>query len=199
MDSKSIMQKAVKLKEKVKDKAVILLLAGLLLLVVTFPVSGTRTQTDQEGSAKKGETGNTGLNDQDYASAMEARLEEILSSVSGVGKTEVMVTLKSTSEKVVEKDRQSDSESVTEEDSQGGTRSTVRTSSSGTTVFDGGTGDEGESPYVTKELTPEIEGVVVLAQGGDRPEIIQNITGAVQALFSVETHKIKVMKLSENQ
>ena len=40
----------------------------------------------------------------------------------------------------------------------------------------------------------EIEGVVVIADGGDNAVVVQNITEAVQALFGVEAHKIKIMK-----
>ena len=43
-------------------------------------------------------------------------------------------------------------------------------------------------------MTPEIEGVVVIADGGDNAVVVQDITEAVQALFGVEAHKIKIMK-----
>ena len=45
-----------------------------------------------------------------------------------------------------------------------------------------------------QELSPRIEGVLVIADGGDNAIVIENITEAVQALFGVDTHKIKVMK-----
>ena len=35
-----------------------------------------------------------------------------------------------------------------------------------------------------------------MAEGGDDPGVVQNITEAVMALFGVEAHKIKVMKMS---
>ena len=181
-----------------KDRLLILLLSGVLLLVITLPVSD-RDGEEDSALAQEGQTA-TGLSgDEDYAGYMERKLEEVLSEVSGVGEVKVMVTLRSTSEKVVEKDEEQESETVTEQDSQGGTRTTSRSSSSGTTVY--GESDSGASagqePYVTKELTPSVEGVVVIAQGGDQPVTVQNITEAVQALFNVDTHKIKVMKLNE--
>lgn len=182
-----------------KDRLLILLLSGVLLLVITLPVSD-RDGEEDSSLAQEGQTA-TGLSgDEDYAGYMERKLEEALSEVYGVGKVKVMVTLRSTSEKVVEKDEEQESETVTEQDSQGGTRTTSRSSSSGTTVY--GESDSGASagqePYVTKELTPSVEGVVVIAQGGDQPVTVQNITEAVQALFNIDTHKIKVMKLNEN-
>lgn len=182
-----------------KDRLLILLLSGVLLLVITLPVSDGSGESERSGAAGE-QSGGVLSGEEDYAEYMERKLKDVLSKVSGVGEVEVMVTLRSTSEKVVEKDEEKESETVTEQDSQGGTRTTSRNSSSCTTVFgeDGSGTSSGQEPYVTKELTPIVEGVVVIAQGGDEPVTVQNITEAVQALFNVDTHKIKVMKLNEN-
>lgn len=52
-----------------------------------------------------------------------------------------------------------------------------------------------ETPYVSEALEPEIDGVLVIAQGADSQQTISEITQAVMALFGVEAHKIKVMKM----
>ena len=44
---------------------------------------------------------------------------------------------------------------------------------------------------MSKKLSPEVEGVIVIADGGDNAVVVQNITGAIQALYGVEAHKIK--------
>ena len=54
--------------------------------------------------------------------------------------------------------------------------------------------DGSSEPYVNTELSPGIEGVAVIAEGGGNPVVRQEITEAVQALFDVEAHKIKIMK-----
>ena len=51
-----------------------------------------------------------------------------------------------------------------------------------------------KQPYVTKEVLPKVEGVLVVAEGGDDPRVISDISDTVMALFRVEAHKIKVMK-----
>ena len=48
-----------------------------------------------------------------------------------------------------------------------------------------------------KVMTTE-EGVVVIADGADNWTVVQNITDVVQALFNVDSHKIKVMKGNQN-
>lgn len=180
-----------------KDSLIIILLCGVLLLVIAIPVSEGGEDEEERTVEKSMDLVSAGMEEEDYANYLEGRLEDTLSRVSGVGKVKVMVTLESTSEKVIEKDQQTESENVTEEDSQGGIRSTVRNSSDITTVYNEGDQNTGQTPYITKELSPKVEGVVVIAEGGNEGVVVQNITEAVQALFGVDTHKIKVMKLNE--
>lgn len=41
----------------------------------------------------------------------------------------------------------------------------------------------------------KVNGVLIAAQGADSPVTIQNIQQAVMALFQIEAHKIKIMKM----
>ena len=52
-----------------------------------------------------------------------------------------------------------------------------------------------QTPWIAQEKYPKVSGVLVIAQGGDSPVVVQNIQEAVQALFQLEAHKIKVMKM----
>ena len=166
-----------------KDKWLIILLVGLLLVVIAMPVSDIKSdQTQDEQQMQKAEN----TSEEAYTGALEARLENALANVKGVGNVKVMITLASSAEKVVEKDREMSSD-VQEGDGGG-----KNTSSSETAVYANGNGEE--TPYVKQELSPRIEGVLVIAEGGDNAVVIENITEAVQALFGVDTHKIKVMK-----
>ena len=51
-----------------------------------------------------------------------------------------------------------------------------------------------ETPYVKEITEPEVEGVIVAADGGNNAKTAADITDAVVALFGIEVHKIKVMK-----
>lgn len=179
------------IKEK-KDRWLILLLVGILLIIIALPVSDRKKNSNagDRKTASEEEYGSIGgLTDDSYTRRLEIRLEEALHQVKGVGNVSVMITLSSSSEKVVEKDREISSESS--EGGEGGNTSS-NSSSSETSVYSGNGGDE--SPYVKKEISPGIEGVLIIAEGGDDAVVIENITEAVQALFGVDTHKIKVMK-----
>ena len=117
--------------------------------------------------------------------------------IEGVGEVEVMITLESSAEKVVEKDRSSQTDTVTESGSTESTRTSKSSSTSESSVY-GGSGNQ-EEPYVSKEISPKVRGVLVVASGGDKAVVKQNIMEAVQALFDIDTHKIRIMKKNENQ
>ncbi len=184
-----------------KDQLLILFLAGILLLVISLPVDRNK---ETDGGSRGGfltdgneesVTGRLSADDMDtYLYRLETRLADALSQMSGVGEVAVMITLKSSAERVVEKDTEITDEGVTESDSQGGTRTTKNNSRAETTIYSDG--NTSGTPYVSKELTPEVEGVMIIAEGGDEPVVKQNITEAVQALFGIDTHKIRIMKKS---
>lgn len=183
------------LKKIKKDQLLIIFLAGILLLVISLP-AGKKGGRNGEESGIRGSTPDEEYSQDEYLYNLERRLESALSQMAGVGDVTVMITLKSSAEKVVEKDFDMAKEAVTESDSQGGARSTQNNSHRETTVYaDGNT--QGE-PYVSKEISPQIEGVVVIAGGGGDSVVKQNITEAVQVLFGIDTHKIRIMKKSSN-
>jgi stage III sporulation protein AG len=125
---------------------------------------------------------------------MENKLEGILRKVSGIGQVEVMITLKASEEQVALKDTPSTQESLNEVDGEGGSRinSSVTREESTVLIKD----ESGNSvPYIIKKVEPEIEGIVVIAEGGDNVDVILEIMEAAEVLFDVPAHKVKVMKM----
>ena len=177
-----------------KNQLIILLLAGILLLVIAVPLPEDTGQDKSDPAASEDREENE--DPQKYEEYLEKKTEEALRHVEGVGEAEVMITLRSTGQKIVEKDQQSSAQTTEEADSAGGTRTTEESSSDKTSVYEQGS-DGTQTPYVTKEMSPEVEGVVVIADGGDNAVVARNITEAVQALFGVEAHKIKIMKRAD--
>lgn len=55
------------------------------------------------------------------------------------------------------------------------------------------TGSEQQGLYSTKAT--EVKGVLIAAEGADNSVTKQNIQQAVMALFQIEAHKIKIMKM----
>jgi stage III sporulation protein AG len=125
---------------------------------------------------------------------MENKLKNILKKVSGIGDVEVMLTLKASGKQVPLKDNPSTQESVNEVDGEGGSRTNNNVTREESTVLVAD-GSGGEAPFILQETEPEVEGVVVIAQGGDNVQIIMDIIEAAEVLFNVPAHKVKVMKM----
>lgn len=182
-----------------KDNFIIVLLVGVLLIVIALPTADRSSKEGKENEKVPSVSETTSKqNDTQtltYVEEQEKRLETILSRVQGVGEVNVMITLKSSKELIVEKDTPATSSTTQEEDAEGGTRKTTDKSTTEATVYQQDN-NGGSNPYVVKELEPEIEGIIVIAKGGDDPVVAKNISDAILALFRVEAHKIKVMKMN---
>lgn len=200
-------KKKITLKEIGLKNLILLCVAGLILIILSVPdiLSFTNKKQNKHDSTSSdysiNETGNIqsidSKNSKEYVEQLEERLKNILKKVEGIGEVEVMITIKASKEQVILKDAPYSQESVNETDNQGGSRISSQLEKEEETVLvqpeNGGT-----LPYVIKELEPEIEGVVVIATGGDNSFIISEINSAIEALFGVPVHKIKVMKMSVN-
>lgn len=186
------------LKKLRKDQILILLLAGILLLVIAIPVPKNTDETTGNRSSSAGEQIQSMDSDVDlaYIDYLEKHLAASLSQIDGAGDVDVMITLKSSTEKIIEKDQNQQTETVTESDSQGGTRTTSNLSHEESTIYEDHS-DSTKEPYVSKTITPQVEGVLVIASGGGQAVVKESITDAVRALFDIDTHKIRIVKRSD--
>ena len=165
-------------------------LAGLLLLVIAAPVKQKEQKKTQEEVTVQSQE----PTDDQIRQSYEKQLESVLSQVEGVGIVQVAVAMESTGKKQVEKDSPEDT-STSSEKGDSGTERTSQTVTTGETTVYEDTGDGGQTPYIFSSTYPEIRGVIVVAQGGGNPVIVQQIQEAVMALFHVEAHEIKVLKM----
>lgn len=160
-----------------------------------YQAGGTAAYTAAgAGTAGYDETAVTGYvwEQGQYIKEMEAKAESLLSGVNGAGQVKVMITLRASSEQVVEKDMPVTRSQTSEQDSQGGSRMVSEFATEDATVYRKGNGYE--EPYVVKTLSPSVEGVVVVAEGAGNGEVSKNLSEAVQILFGVEAHRVKVLK-----
>jgi stage III sporulation protein AG len=198
-DNVSMKKKKFSLKEIGLPKLVMLFMAGILLIILSFPgffdSRGSKKETPQNNSqAAQNDTNTTSYDSNTYITEMENKLEGILRKVSGVGDVEVMITLKSSKEQIPLKDRPYTQEGLNEVDREGGSRvnnSVQREESTVLITNENGT----EEPYIVQEIEPQIEGVCVIAEGGDNAKVIMDIIEVAEVLFNVPAHKVKVMKM----
>ena len=171
-------------KTKSKTDGIVLILIGILVLIVLIPTGGTggrkkQTALSEAESQKMDHAFDTAQiqSDSAYAQALEKQLEALLESMDGVGSVRVMLTLSDDGLAHLDKDVKTQEKSREET----------------TVIYDSG---DGKVPYVIQKERPKVKGVVVVAQGGDRPGVITQITDAIQSLFDLEAHKVKVVKMS---
>jgi stage III sporulation protein AG len=195
-----------------KDNFLIMILVGILLLVIVWPMGGSdkegevseeqNTLFGAEGSYGEEETvlytaSGTETEEEmlSYAAYLEKELEEVLSSMEGAGRVKVLITLESSKEAVLEKDVVKQRAGTTEVDSAGGSRNTTDISQQEETVYTDGQSSL-KTPYVKRIDAPKVQGVLVSAEGGQNTRVVKNITEAIQALFGIEAHKIKIVKMN---
>ena len=169
------------IKKLKKEQLLIGALVGILLLVIAIPVPEKEKQEqviikEHVSESKEKE--------------METALEEILQTISGVGKVKVFITYKDYGKVIVEKDEAVSEELIQEADGSGGTRTTTTVQKERQTVY----GME-EEPYIIQEVSPTVEGVLVVAQGAGNVSVKKQIQETLVALFGLDAHKISIMKM----
>lgn len=190
MKMQDFMQK-IKEKKLKRSDWLILVLAGILILIIALPTDTKEKKQAEEAKENISKENNTMEASKDE---IERKLEDILEKIDGAGDVKVMITYQDSGTQVVEKDKNTSENSLEESDSTGGVRSTKEQQLQESTVY--GEADAGNTPFVSKELLPKVEGILIVASGGDNQKVKQNISEAVLALFQVEAHRIKIVKMS---
>ena len=167
-----------------KEQWLIGVLLVILLLVIIVPIPKEKEDTNVMEpqiyeDVLQGET-----------IAIEQQLKEILQKISGVGQVEVLITYEDNGRTIVEKDQSISEELVQEADSSGGTRTTTTSRNEKETVY-----ENDETPYVVQELSPQVKGILVVAEGGGNVSVKKQIQETIEALFGLDAHKISIMKM----
>ncbi|MBQ7009751.1 MAG: hypothetical protein IJN05_11175 [Ruminococcus sp.] len=111
-----------------------------------------------------------------YADNIQEQLTEILTSIEGVGKADVMLTITSTEEYVY-------AETIKQGSSQ---------AEKNYVIIDKGSQKEA---LVKKINNPSISGIVVVCEGGDDPRVCEKVYKAVSTALNISTTKIYVTEM----
>ncbi|MGZ9586153.1 stage III sporulation protein AG [Paenibacillus marinisediminis] len=123
--------------------------------------------------------------------SFEARVRDILEDIIGVGQVDVMVTIDSTEELVIQRNMKDSQQTTEEKDANGGTRHITQFTRDGEIVMLESSGDN--TPIVTKRIKPKVRGVVVVAGGAENKVVKQIITDAVEKGLNVPSYRISVV------
>ncbi len=155
-----------KLLKKIKFEYVLIIILAVLAVAIFFSSTSFELPINKTQATESN-------NDCD---SLESKLENLISNIDGVGKSVVSISLDGTTEEIILKN----TESVTQNGS------TVTTE---TAVLVNG------KPYVLKELSPKILGVVIVCEGGDDLSVKLKITEAITTILEVSSDNIRILKM----
>jgi len=183
---------------------VIMLICGVLLLLASqlFARLGNGADISVLPLATSGREEQDYINDHmpdDAASAatlssyLTQQLEDIFSLVAGAGDVRVMI-LMGDAANVFARNSQENVAATTEDDGEGGVRNIHTTNSSATYVMVRRS-DGSEAPLMLQEVSPAIEGIIIVAQGGGDVVVRDALTRAAQAALGIAPHRIQVLEM----
>lgn len=173
------------------EKLLIIAVCGVVLVILSIPTDKKSGKTDANTTLETTKN-EISLSSDEYCAKLEERLKTLISKIDGVEQVEVMITLKCGSESVVLTEVTYEQNEKKDTGSNGVVSEQQEYKNESTVVYE--KDEDGNTiPYVIKENVPQIEGIAVVAKGGDNAENILKITSIAQALFNVEAHKISVI------
>ncbi|CAH1210251.1 hypothetical protein PAECIP111893_03176 [Paenibacillus plantiphilus] len=187
--------------KRVKSLRILLLIGGIgaLLMIVnsflSFETAEPEPQTDPSAVSDQAAFmgGGSGAEEsfESIEQPLETRIKDILEKIVGVGAVDVLVTIDSTEEIVVQRNEKETQQVTSENDKNGGKRHITSISKDGQVVMYEASGDE--TPFVTKRIKPRIRGVLIVAKGAENGTVRSLIMDAVEKGISVPVNRISIV------
>jgi len=132
------------------------------------------------------------LSESDYENRMTNDLENIIALITGVGKVKVKIYITKFEEYEYEYNSNKINKITSETDQNGGERKIAEDNLENELVIitDSAGNDK---PVIRKKIVPDIEGVLIVAQGAEVSQIKYEIIKAVSNLLNIPIHKINVL------
>ncbi|MFC4599198.1 stage III sporulation protein AG [Cohnella hongkongensis] len=128
----------------------------------------------------------------DIEAEFESRLKGMLEKIVGVGTVDILVTVDSTEETVVQLNEKQMQTITDETDRNGAKRHITDISKDGQVVlYEVSSGVQ--SPIVVKKIKPRIRGVMIVAKGAENITVKKLIAEAVSSGLDVPIHRVSVV------
>lgn len=172
-------------------KIVIMGMIGILLLLIGSIFSGTNSRGNLSNDREVSKPSPT-IPDSDYESELTGDLEKLLTMINGVGQVKVKLYITQGEKYHYEYNEENTNKITTESDQNGGEREIQEaTLDKELVIVRDSAGNEKPVIMVTKK--PEIEGILIVAEGAERSEIKYKITRAVSNFMDLPLYKINVL------
>lgn len=130
-------------------------------------------------------------------SDQEYRLKQVLSTIKGAGKVEVMISYKSGKELIPAMNTVESNIETEERDSNGGIRKVIQVDSNSQPVSM--TTSDGTKPLITREVQPEVLGVIVVAEGAEDIRVQMELQKAVQTVLGINSNQVDIFVMKDKE
>ena len=149
------------------------------------PVTGMASETVFEATAEQTDPFRS------MELTFENNIKDILEKIVGVGTVDVLVTVDSTEEIVIQRNYKDSQQQSEENDANGGKRKTTQYTRDGQIVTYDASGNE--TPIITKKVKPQVRGILIVARGAENEVVKGLIVDAVQKGLNIPSYKISVV------
>lgn len=197
MDRKDVLKSVADRIKNIKNAELVAIILIIAVFLIVYPsLFGVGNEPMQDEREAEMQTSGA-IDDLSFEEREEERLERKLSVIEGAGMVEVLITYRTSRETVVAKHTVESSTDTEETDAEGGMRNVLQQSKEIQPVIIDGR--EGREPMILKELTPEIKGVIVIAEGARDVRVKMELLRAVRTALGVNANQVEVFVMEQRK
>ena len=180
-------------KKKIENLVFLIVILIVTTIVINLILKENKSSIKQEKTTNKVLAVTNDSKEDDETSNMQKELEQILSTIKGVGKVKVYISYSESSKTIAMYDEKTTTSSTEETDSSGGLRNTTSTQTQKDVIFS--EKDGSQVPMTQKVVMPTIEGAIITAQGAKNANVKTNIVNAIKSATGLSIDKIQVFEM----
>lgn len=166
-------------KRKIENLVVFVIILIVTIIIINLIFKDGNKEKDNTSEIQNNENVKLATSKEDDTYNLEAKLEEILKKINGVGNVKVLLTYSETSKTVAMYNEDSTKNDTEEADKQGGNRKVSQTSTKKEVIYQEVNGQK--IPVTQNIINPKIEGAIITAVGAQNTQVKENIIQAVEA------------------
>ena len=166
-------------KRKIENLVVFVIILIVTIIIINLIFKDGNKEKDNTSEIQNNENVKLATSKEDDTYNLEAKLEEILKKINGVGNVKVLLTYSETSKTVAMYNEDSTKNDTEEADKQGGNRKVSQTSTKKEVIYQEVNGQK--IPVTQNIINPKIEGAIITAVGAQNTQVKENIIRAVEA------------------
>lgn len=138
----------------------------------------------------------TTTSSEEYVKQLEEKVQTLVEKISGVGSSNVMITLENGVENVYANSEKKSTDNTTDSSSSGTSKATDKNNTEQNVVVVDG--KDGKQALVVTQKEPTVKGVVVVCDGGDNLTVVQDVTDAVTTALRITSNRVTVVKAASH-